>query len=194
MKSFRELEVWRASMDLVEQVYGLVAEFPREEKYALSDQLRRAAVSIPSNIAEGFGRETHKDFAHFIAQARGSLYEVDTQVELAKRCGFVTDTDGVCETIGKISKMLSSLLRHLKSTHAPSAKGVLSAECLVPSAERVRSAEGVLSAECLVPGAGRVPVTSNAPSTKHQAPGTHHHSPQTRQTSHTTHQALSTRH
>ena len=188
MKSFRELEVWRASMDLVEQVYGLVAEFPREEKYALSDQLRRAAVSIPSNIAEGFGRETHKDFAHFIAQARGSLYEVDTQVELAKRCGFVTDTDGVCETIGKISKMLSSLLRHLKSTHAPSAKGVLSAECLVPSAERV------LSAECLVHSDRRVPVTSNAPSTKHQAPGTHHHSPQTRQTSHTTHQALSTRH
>ena len=119
MKSFRELEVWRESMNLVEQVYGLVAKFPKEEQYALSDQLRRAAVSIPSNIAEGFGRETHKDFAHFIAQARGSLYEVDTQVELAKRCGFVTDTDEVCETISKVSRMLTSLLRHLKTTPTP---------------------------------------------------------------------------
>ena len=116
MKSFRELEVWKRAMELTDQVYDLVAKFPKEERYALGDQLRRAVVSIPSNIAEGFGRETHKDFAHFLAQARGSLYEVDTQIEIAIRRGFISRDTSLIDSMNEVSKMLASLSRHLRST------------------------------------------------------------------------------
>ncbi len=82
VKSYSELEVWQLAMSLAEDIYGLVSAFPEEERFALSGQVRRAVVSIPSNIAEGFGRETTKDFLHFIAMARGSLYEVRNKSSL----------------------------------------------------------------------------------------------------------------
>ena len=119
MKSFREMEVWQKAMILTDCVYDLVATFPQTERYALGDQLRRAAVSIPSNIAEGFGRETHKDFAHFLSVARGSLYEVDTQIEIAMRRGYISDSEGIRERLNEIARMLSALLRHLRVTNAP---------------------------------------------------------------------------
>ena len=103
-------------MELTDQVYDLVAKFPKEERYALGDQLRRAVVSIPSNIAEGFGRETHKDFAHFLAQARGSLYEVDTQIEIAIRRGVISRDTSLIDLMNEVSKMLAALSRHLRST------------------------------------------------------------------------------
>ena len=103
-------------MELTDRVYDLVATFPKEERYALGDQLRRAVVSIPSNIAEGFGRETHKDFAHFLAQARGSLYEVDTQIEIAIRRRFIKRDTVLTSAMNEVSKMLASLARHLRST------------------------------------------------------------------------------
>jgi len=118
VKSFRELEVWKKAMDLTDRVYDLLSDFPKEERFALGDQLRRAVVSIPSNIAEGFGRETHKEFAHFLAIARGSLYEVDTQIEIALRRGYVDDVQSVVETMNEISKMLASLSRRLRTTHS----------------------------------------------------------------------------
>jgi four helix bundle protein len=85
---FRELEVWRVSMDLVVRIYEITREFPKSEQFGLTSQLQRSAVSIPSNIAEGSGRGTKRDFAHFLDQARGSLYEVITQLEISRSLNF----------------------------------------------------------------------------------------------------------
>lgn len=85
---FRDLEVWRVSMDLVAKVYEITREFPKSEQFGLASQLQRSAVSIPSNIAEGSGRGTRKDFAHFLDQARGSLFEVITQLEISRSLSF----------------------------------------------------------------------------------------------------------
>ena len=85
---FKDLEVWRVSMDLVVKVYEITREFPKSEQFGLAAQLQRSAVSIPSNIAEGSGRGTRKDFAHFLDQARGSLFEVITQQEICKSLNF----------------------------------------------------------------------------------------------------------
>ena len=85
---YRDLVVWQQSMTLCQEVYALIRQFPQEERYALCDQLRRAVVSIPSNIAEGNGRDSRAEYSRFLAIARGSVFEVQTQLELAKR--FVT--------------------------------------------------------------------------------------------------------
>lgn len=117
VKNFKELIVWQKAMDLVDVVYGIVRLFPPEEKYALGDQLRRAVVSVPSNIAEGSGRETTKDFAHFLSIARGSLYEVMTQLKIAERQGFVTDISKADEMIGEVLRMLHTLIAKLTTSH-----------------------------------------------------------------------------
>lgn len=104
-------------MDLVDEVYRLVRQLPAEERYALGDQLRRAVVSIPSNIAEGFGRDSHKDFAHFLIQARGSLYETETQLEIASRQSYIQIPSHVSDLISEVLKMLNSLRSHLLSSH-----------------------------------------------------------------------------
>ena len=112
---YRELEVWQMSMKLCEQVYGLVRQFPADERYALGDQLRRAAVSIPSNIAEGNGRDSKTDYARFLSISRGSLFEVQTQLELAERFKYVTVSDETKQHITRISKMLYSIIRRLRT-------------------------------------------------------------------------------
>ena len=106
-------------MELTNCVYNLVKKFPNEERYALGDQLRRAVVSIPSNIAEGFGRDSHNDFAHFLSQARGSLYEVDTQLEIAVMRNFISASDVPTDLMNTISKLLGSLSRRLRATSSP---------------------------------------------------------------------------
>ena len=106
-------------MELTDVVYDIVKRFPSDERYALGDQLRRAVVSIPSNIAEGFGRESHADFAHFLAQARGSLFEVDTQLEIAVRRNFITINDVPIDLMNTISKLIGALSRHLRATPSP---------------------------------------------------------------------------
>jgi four helix bundle protein len=88
-RRFRDLQVWQRSMGLVREVYRLTEGFPRGEQFGLVSQIRRAAVSVPSNIAEGRGRMTDKSFAVFLSQARGSLYALQTQIELAGDLGFV---------------------------------------------------------------------------------------------------------
>ena len=118
MKSYKELEVWQISRQFVADVYLLLKKFPDTERYALCDQLRRAVISIPSNIAEGFGRDTHKDFSHFLVQARGSLCEVETQLILASDLGYITESEIPTATIASIGKMLSAFIKHLKSTPA----------------------------------------------------------------------------
>lgn len=85
IKSYKDLIVWQKSIDLVTKIYQLTENFPKEEIYALTNQMRRCAVSIPSNIAEGRGRGTRKDFAHFSRMALGSANELETQIEIAKR-------------------------------------------------------------------------------------------------------------
>ena len=116
MKSFRELDVWNKAMELTDLVYEIASKLPQTEKYALGDQIRRAVVSIPSNIAEGFGRDSHKDFAHFLSIARGSLYEVDTQLEIAARNNFIASEEIPAALIEEIKRMLSSLSRRLRAT------------------------------------------------------------------------------
>ena len=108
---FKNLIVWQKSMEMAKLVYGLIHQFPAEEKYALGDQLRRAVASVPSNIAEGNGRAGNKDYAHFLAIARGSLYETITQLELAKELGYLKDYDSVVPVAQEISRMLTSMLK-----------------------------------------------------------------------------------
>ena len=90
MKSFRELRVWQAAMELVEKIYQVTKEFPKEELYGLTSQVRRAAVSVPSNITEGHTREHLKEYLHHISMAQASLAEVDTQLEIGKRLRYIS--------------------------------------------------------------------------------------------------------
>lgn len=113
VKSYKELVAWQKGMELVRRVYALTKKFPKVEQYRLVDQLTRAAVSVPSNIAEGFGRSTNKDFAHFVAQARGSLFEVETQLIIANELGFIGDITIDIEEIAELGKVLNGLIRSL---------------------------------------------------------------------------------
>ena len=88
--AYRQLAVWQKAMQLVKLVYAQIRLLPPEERFALADQMRRAVTSIPSNIAEGNGRASNRDYAHFLAIARGSLFEVMTQIEIAQSLGRST--------------------------------------------------------------------------------------------------------
>ena len=112
---YRELEVWQKSMTLCEKVYLLLRQFPNEERHALCDQLRRAVVSIPSNIAEGNGRDSRIEYARFLSIARGSVFEVQTQLELAERFRYIVVPEETKVLITRISKMLFSLGRRLRA-------------------------------------------------------------------------------
>ncbi len=107
-KPHRRLEVWEWSVQLAEMVYEMTREFPREEKFGLVSQMRRAAVSIPSNIAEGAARTTKPDFIRFLTIAIGSLSELDTQLELSHRLKYCSD-----ERFQKIDKHQASVSRML---------------------------------------------------------------------------------
>ena len=114
VNDYRELDVWQMSMSLCENVYDLIRSFPAEERFALCDQLRRAVVSIPSNIAEGNGRDSKTEYARFLSIARGSLYEVQTQLELAERFRYIVVPEETKELMTRISKMLFSMVRKLR--------------------------------------------------------------------------------
>jgi four helix bundle protein len=110
--SYRDLRVWQKSMDLAEHVYRLTENFPRAEIYGLTSQLRRAAVSIPSNIAEGQGRTSKGEFRLFLGNARGSLLEVETQLMLANRMAYLNggELSSILEECSTIGSMLNGLL------------------------------------------------------------------------------------
>ena len=118
VQSFRDLLVWQKAMDLTETIYRLTRNFPREEIYGLSVQLRRAAISIPSNIAEGQGRSGVKEFRQFLDIARGSVCEVQTQLEIACRVGVGhrDELDTAIAQSHEVGKLLFLLLRSLKTT------------------------------------------------------------------------------
>lgn len=90
MHNFRKLDIWQDSVELADMVYTLTDAFPRPEVYGLASQMQRAAVSVPSNIAEGSGKDSDRDFARFLVIALGSLYELETQVEIAYRRAYLT--------------------------------------------------------------------------------------------------------
>ena len=117
MKSsdYKQLIVWHKSMDLVVEIYALVRLLPKEELYALSDQMRRAVVSIPSNISEGLGRNSDKEFVQFLSVSRGSLWELETQLEVCERLNYIDNakTSKARNLITEISKMINSLANSL---------------------------------------------------------------------------------
>ena len=112
MNSFRKLDAYIYAKDLVKQVYALIKKFPKEEQYALCDQLRRAVISIPSNIAEGSGRTTPKDQAHFYTMAFGSLMEVLAQLDVACELEYLSNIEfeNIELLINKEAKILSGLV------------------------------------------------------------------------------------
>ena len=117
INSFRDLMVRQKGMSLVELVYVLTKQFPPDERYALTSPLRRASVLVPSNVAEGYGRNSTVDYIRFLRISLGSLYELDTQLELATRVGFVsTDvTKDALELCAEIEKMLVALISKLRA-------------------------------------------------------------------------------
>ncbi len=116
-QSYRDLTVWQKSIALCVQVYEACGAFPKSELYGLSDQMRRAAVSIPSNIAEGQGRQHPKEFLHFLSVANGSLAELDTQRIIAENLHFVSTEKSahLDERITEVRKMLYALAASLKT-------------------------------------------------------------------------------
>jgi four helix bundle protein len=116
--SYRELAVWQKAMDLAGEVYRLTASFPADERFRLIDQLTRAAVSVPANVAEGSGRGTPRDNAGFISIAKGSANEVETYLLLSIRLGYVDKADAspALHLVDEVSRMLTMLRRRLRST------------------------------------------------------------------------------
>ena len=117
INGYKDLIVWQKSMDLVDEIYKLARLLPKEELYALSDQMRRAAVSIPSNIAEGYERKSKKEYSQFLSVARSSRAEIETQILICIRQGFFTQEKadkvfGLCDEIGK---MLNSLITKIEA-------------------------------------------------------------------------------
>ena len=115
--SFRDLRVWREAMRLTSQVYRSTAEFPKAEIYGLSQQMRRAAVSVPSNIAEGKGHHSNKEFVHYLLHARGSLWELQTQILIAEEIQYIS-TEKRRQLLNEaedVSRALSGLITALSS-------------------------------------------------------------------------------
>ena len=111
----RDLDLWKTSIELVKVVYGVLDGFPRNEEYALSSQIRRAAVSIPSNIAEGCGRGTNKELYRFLDIASGSLAELEPQIYIAKELGYISDSSEVDDLIVTVQKILVGFKKRIKT-------------------------------------------------------------------------------
>lgn len=115
INSFRDLLVWQKSMILVTEIYSLTQSFPSQEQYGLTSQMRRCAVSIPSNIAEGYGRNSTGDYKRFLQISVGSVFELETQVEIAYNLNFVDkeNFDYIIEKAKELDRMLLSLIRKI---------------------------------------------------------------------------------
>ena len=115
MRCYEDLLVWQKAMLLAKMVYVIQKQLTKDEVYGLGDQIRRAVVSVPSNIAEGFGRETDKEFKHFLSIARGSLYETKTQLELAESLGFLRMPFELIDLFSEVAKLINGLSRYLST-------------------------------------------------------------------------------
>jgi len=116
IKTYRDLIVWQKSIELVTEIYSLTKTFPKDELFCLTNQIRRCAISIPSNIAEGYGRNSKQDYIRFLNISMGSLYELQTQLEISLNLNYVikTDYEKIYDSTKEIERMLSSLLSKLK--------------------------------------------------------------------------------
>ena len=113
MRTHRDLDVWKEGIDLVLAIYKILGTFPKEERYALSDQIKRAATSVPSNIAEGAARNGRKEFVQFLYIALGSLAELETQLIIAEKLHYLADTE-IFALIEREKSKLLGLIRNLK--------------------------------------------------------------------------------
>jgi four helix bundle protein len=118
--SYKDLVVWQKAVAMVTEIYRATQMFPKEETYGLTSQLRRSAVSVASNIAEGQGRLSKKEFRQFLAMARGSMVEMETQVLIARNLGYLSDVamDQLMETSGQVSRLLHGLMQSLQPVEA----------------------------------------------------------------------------
>ena len=115
-KPHKKLDVWKKAIDLVQKIYELTKIFPKNEDFGLTNQMRRAAISVPSNISEGAARQTKKEFIQFLHMAQGSLSELDTQMEIAIRLGYLKEDhfSEVLSLTNDIDKMLTGLIKSLR--------------------------------------------------------------------------------
>jgi four helix bundle protein len=118
MKTFRDLLIWQKSMALITNCYTISANFPKEEQFGLTSQIRRCAISIPSNIAEGFGRGTNKEYYRFLTISLGSLFEFQTQIEIAYNLNYITleSFNKLYEDSRELERMLTSFMNKIKDT------------------------------------------------------------------------------
>ena len=124
MVNFKKLVTWNESLLLTKEIYKLSADFPREEKYGLTSQIRRAAVSIPSNISEGTSRKSRKEFSHFLDIALGSSYELETQLTIAQELGILKISE-IIIILNKLNKIQGSISSYNKKLLLDSGKGKL---------------------------------------------------------------------
>jgi len=117
IKSYRDLIVWQKSMQLVTEVYTITRDFPKEEQYGLTAQIRRSAVSVPSNIAEGYGRKSTHDYIRFLQIACGSLYELQTQLEISVNLKYMAgeNSESIVTLLNKIERTLNSMIKKLSA-------------------------------------------------------------------------------
>jgi four helix bundle protein len=114
MKTHKDLDIWKRGLELVTEVYKLTKNFPKEETYGLSSQMQRAAVSYPSNIAEGAARNSKPDYIRFVYIALGSLSELETQVIISKKLGYTSNIEKLLDEIAILRKMTLNFIKHLK--------------------------------------------------------------------------------
>lgn len=112
-RDYKDLTVWQKAIDLVTEVYKATKEFPKEELYGLTSQLRQCAVSVPSNIAEGQGRLTRGEFRQFLGHAKGSLAELDTQLIIAEKLGYLKGPQALVNQLAEVARLLNGLLNSL---------------------------------------------------------------------------------
>jgi len=115
IKSYRDLIVWQKAMDLVVSVYRETASLPQSEQYGLTAQMRKCAVSVPSNVAEGWGRNATQDYLRFLRVARASLFELTTQVEICERLGFAGNRNSITVDADEVRRVLHGLIRSIGS-------------------------------------------------------------------------------
>ncbi len=119
IQSYKDLLIWKKGIDIVVLVYQLISDLPKDEIYALSSQIKRSAVSIPSNIAEGYGRHSTQSYIQFIKIARGSLFELETQLLIAEKLNFIKSVDlysDIMKQITEESNMINSFINKLESS------------------------------------------------------------------------------
>jgi four helix bundle protein len=116
LNSYKDLQAWKISMDFVIDIYKLTSKFPSNELYGLTNQIRRCAVSIPSNLAEGSGRKNTREYIHFLYISNGSLSELETQLEISYKLGYIKDIEYLNDKMRYIRSMLVGLIRSLERT------------------------------------------------------------------------------